>query len=122
MSASGPCWGLEAYREVTMLEVKEVLLLWLSGAANKRIAAQFGLNVKTVRRYGGAARASGVGQEAGAEAPDHGADRSRPQPGLAAPGPVPGRRLGRLCGPARRHERFLHQGVRLSKLRKLLRR
>ena len=57
-----PCWGREgcmAYREVTMLEVKEVLRLWLGGAAHKRIAAQLGLNVKTVRRYVAAGRASG---------------------------------------------------------------
>ena len=40
-----------AYREVTMLEVKEVLRLWLGGAPKKRISAQLGLNVKTVRRY-----------------------------------------------------------------------
>ena len=39
-----------AYREVTMLEVKEVLRLWLSGIHKKRIAAQLGLNIKTVRR------------------------------------------------------------------------
>ena len=40
-----------AYREVTMLEVKEVLRLWVSGVRMKRIAAQLGLNIKTVRRY-----------------------------------------------------------------------
>jgi len=39
------------YREVTMLELKEVLRLWLSGMGKKRIAAQLGLDVKTVRRY-----------------------------------------------------------------------
>ncbi|MGH7899585.1 MAG: hypothetical protein ACREQQ_16650 [Candidatus Binatia bacterium] len=39
------------YREVTMIEVKEVLRLWLGGVAKKRIAAELGLDVKTVRRY-----------------------------------------------------------------------
>jgi transposase len=57
-----------AYREVTMLEVKEVLRLWLGGAPKKRIAAQLGLNVKTVRRYLGAARAGGLARESGLEA------------------------------------------------------
>jgi hypothetical protein len=37
-----------AYREVTMLEVKEVLRLWLESVSKKRIAAQLGLNVKAV--------------------------------------------------------------------------
>ena len=40
-----------SYREVTMLEIKEVLRLWRAGAAKKRIAAQLGLDIKTVRRY-----------------------------------------------------------------------
>src|SRR3972149_5626867 len=49
-----------AYREVTMLEVKEVLRLWLTGVRKKRIAAQLGLNVKTVRRDLRAAPAHGL--------------------------------------------------------------
>jgi transposase len=49
-----------AYREVTMLEVKEVLRLWRSGAGKKRIAAELGLDVKTVRRYVRAAVACGL--------------------------------------------------------------
>src|SRR3990172_4562039 len=39
------------YREVTMEEVKEAVLLWLARLGKKRIAAQLGLDVKTVRRY-----------------------------------------------------------------------
>ena len=39
-----------------MIEVKEVLRLWLAGAEKKRIAAQLGLDLKTVRRYVAAAR------------------------------------------------------------------
>jgi transposase len=49
-----------AYREVTMLEVKEVLRLWLGGAGKKPIAAQLGLDVKTVRRYLRAAEECGL--------------------------------------------------------------
>ena len=40
-----------AYREVAMVDVKEVLRLWMGGAARNRIAAQLGLDPKTVRRY-----------------------------------------------------------------------
>ncbi len=39
-----------AYREVTMVEIKEVLRLWRAGTPKKRIAAQLTLDVKTVRR------------------------------------------------------------------------
>ena len=46
-----------AFREVTMLEIKEILRLWLAGVPKKRIAQQLGFDVKTVRRYLAAARA-----------------------------------------------------------------
>ncbi|MBI3458327.1 MAG: transposase [Candidatus Rokubacteria bacterium] len=111
-----------AYREVTMLEVKEVLRLWLGGAANKRIAAQLGLNVKTVRRYVAAARASGVVRASGLEALDDGliaAVVSRVQPHLGRPR---GDGWGDCTAQRAVIERFLRQGVRLSKVRKLLRR
>jgi transposase len=49
-----------AYREVTVLELKEVLRLWLAGAGKKPIAAQLGLDVKTVRRYLRAAEECGL--------------------------------------------------------------
>ena len=48
-----------AYREVSMLEVKEVLRLWSAGIGKKPIAAQLGLDVKTVRRYVRAAEDGG---------------------------------------------------------------
>ena len=40
-----------AYREVGMIEIKEVLRLWLAGRGKKPIARQLGLDPKTVRRY-----------------------------------------------------------------------
>jgi transposase len=40
-----------AYREVTMIEIKEVLRLWLAGVPKKRIATRLRLDPKTVRRY-----------------------------------------------------------------------
>ena len=49
-----------AYREVTVLEVKEVLRLWLSGVPKKRIARQLGFDAKTVRRYLAVAQAHGL--------------------------------------------------------------
>jgi hypothetical protein len=49
-----------AYREVTMVEIKEVLRLWRAGTPKKRIAAQLALDVKTVRRYIGAAETVGL--------------------------------------------------------------
>lgn len=55
-----------AYREVTMVEIKEVLRLWRAGTKKKRIASQLTLDVKTVRRYVGAAE--GCGLAPGAEA------------------------------------------------------
>jgi hypothetical protein len=48
-----------AYREVTMVEIKEVLRLWMGGAKKKRIAAQLTIDVKTVRRYIQAAQDAG---------------------------------------------------------------
>jgi hypothetical protein len=48
-----------SYREVTMIELKEVLHLWVAGTAKKRIAAVLGLDPKTVRRYVEVAPAGG---------------------------------------------------------------
>lgn len=39
------------YREVTMLETKELLRLWLAGTGIKAMAARLGMDPKTVRRY-----------------------------------------------------------------------
>ena len=54
------------YREVTMVEVKEVLRLWRAGLPKKRIAAQLGLAPRTVRRLIAAATAAAVRGDAGA--------------------------------------------------------
>ena len=53
------------YREVTMVEVKEVLRLWRAGLPRKRLAAQLGLDPKTVRRYLGAAATAGLRADGG---------------------------------------------------------
>ena len=53
------------YREVTMVELREVLRLWREGVPKKRLAAQLGLDPKTVRRYLAAAAATGLPADAG---------------------------------------------------------
>ena len=57
-----------AYREVTRVVTKEVLRQWLAGGGHKRIAARVGVDVKTVRRYIGVARALGLERGHGEEA------------------------------------------------------
>lgn len=54
-----------AFREVTMLEIKEVLLLWLAGRKTKPIAASVGVDAKTVRRYIRAAEEQGLARGGG---------------------------------------------------------
>src|SRR5262249_15401951 len=109
-----------AYREVTMLEVKEVLRLWLAGGRKKRIAAQLDLNIKTVRGYLRAAQQQGLTLAAGTEALDDGllaAVVGRVRPGTGRP-----HGDGWATCAAQRDviARFLRAGVRLSKIRKLL--
>jgi len=57
-----------AFREVTMLEVTEVVRMWLSRLSKKQIARQLGLDVKTVRRYVKAAAECGLEQVQGPSA------------------------------------------------------
>lgn len=56
-----------AFREVTMLEIKEVLWRWLVGGAKKAIARQLGVARNTVRRYIEAAEAEGLSAGQGVE-------------------------------------------------------
>jgi transposase len=49
-----------AFREVTMLEIKEVLLLWLAGVGKKAIARKVEIDRNTIRRYLRAAEKSGL--------------------------------------------------------------
>ena len=78
-----------AYREITMIEVKEVLRQWLTGVGKKRIAARVGLEPKTVRRYARAGEGCGLAAGQG-------------EAGLTDE--VPNAILATLCGaPARQH-------------------
>jgi transposase len=51
------------YREVSVIEVREVLRAWLSGAGLRTVAAQAGVDRKTARRYVAAAVAAGLDRE-----------------------------------------------------------
>lgn len=109
------------FREVTMVEVKEVLRLWLAGEKKKRIAAQLGLDPKTVRSYIRHAEARGLSPAPRAVLTDEVVEEV-----VAELRAVPERPRGesyRQCAAQRDFIREkLEQRVRLSKVRKLLRR
>ena len=106
------------YREVTMIELKEVLRLWGEGLPKKRLAAQLGLDPKTVRRYLATAEATGLRADAGAVTDEQLRDV------LLALHPGGGRPRGdgwTRCGEHRAAiQRWLTDGLRLTKIRKLL--
>jgi hypothetical protein len=54
-----------AFREVGVIEIREVLRAWLSGAGLRRVAEQAGVDRKTARRYVEAAVAAGLDREGG---------------------------------------------------------
>jgi transposase len=111
-----------AFREVTMLEVKEILRLWLLGVPRKRIAQQLGFDVKTVRRYLKAARGQGVEATQGLAA----LTDELVAAVLATVQPRTGRPRGVDWARCAAQRDFLaaqlDHGVRLTKIRKLLRR
>ena len=111
-----------AFREVTMLEVKEILRLWLLGVPRKRIAQQLGFDVKTVRRYLKAARGQGVEATQGLAA----LTDELVAAVLATVQPRTGRPRGVDWARCAAQRDFLaaqlDHGVRLTKISKLLRR
>jgi predicted DNA-binding transcriptional regulator YafY len=54
-----------AYREVSVIEIREVLRLWLGGQSLREVTRLAGVDRKTVRRYVQAAQAAGVAREGG---------------------------------------------------------
>lgn len=54
-----------AYREVDVIEVREVLRAWLAGKGQRKVAEQAGVDRKTVRRYVGAAVKAGLDRDGG---------------------------------------------------------
>jgi hypothetical protein len=105
------------YREVTMIEVREVLRLRGEGLPKKRIAAQLGLDPKTVRRYLDAAVTADVRVTATVS-------DEEVRHVLLALHPGGGRPRGdgwARCQEQRAAiERWLGDGLRLTKIRKLL--
>src|SRR5256885_142472 len=104
-----------AYREVTMLEVKEVLRLWLDGVPKARIAAQLRIDRKTVRRYVAAAVARGLVPGAGQAPLDDDALAAVLVSLRAPPERARGEAWARCEEQRATVERLLAQGVRLSK-------
>lgn len=109
-----------AFREVTMLEIKEVLRRWLGGEAKKRIARQLGVGRNTVRHYIEVAEEHGLSAEAGVEALTDG----RLAAILAAIKTVPERVHGEAWASCEAQRAFIAEKLkarlRLSKVRKLL--
>ena len=108
------------YREVTRVEIKEVLRQWVGGAGSKRIGARLGLDVKTVRRYVRAAQALGLTRASGETALGDEWLTAL----LASLRTQAGRPRGDAWERCQAHrdriKQLLAQGLRLSKLRKLL--
>lgn len=109
-----------AYREVTMVEVKEVLRQWLGGEPKKRVAARLSLSPRTVRRYCELAERHGARVQDG---PSSLTDE-RLSAVMSELTTMPGRPHGAswaLCATHRETiARDVQNGVRLSKVRKLL--
>jgi hypothetical protein len=53
------------FREVSVIEIREVLRSWLAGAGLRTVAAQAGVGRKTARRYVEAAVAAGLARDGG---------------------------------------------------------
>jgi transposase len=106
------------YREVTMIELREVLRLRAESLPKKRIAAQLGLDPKTVRRYLAAAEVAGVRTTGEPISEEHVRDV------LLALHPASGRPRGdswaRCVEQRATIQRWLTDGLRLTKIRKLL--
>ncbi len=106
------------YREVRMIEITEVLRLWRAGVPKKRIAARLGLDPKTVRRYVSVAESTGlrVGGDVVSE--------TQLRDVLLALHPSGGRPRGDDWDRCRAQQAviqgWLKDGLRLTKIRKLL--
>ena len=54
-----------SFREVSVVEVREVLRAWMAGVGLRTVAARAGVDRKTARRYVEAAEAVGVVRDGG---------------------------------------------------------
>lgn len=109
------------FREVSMIELKEVLRQWLAGVPKKRIATRLGADPKTVRRYVKAGLSVGlaIGQSADALT-----DELLAKVKLKVHGGEHDREHGDAWCRCEEQKEFiekgLQNGVRLSKIRRLL--
>lgn len=106
-----------AYREVAMVEIREVLRLWLKSGLVKPVARQVGVDAKTARAWVGAAKAAGLrpGEPAGEEVLE------AVVAGLGHAGGRPHGETRALCERKRPEiGRLLGKGVVLTKVRSLL--
>ena len=109
-----------AYREVTMIEIKEVLRLWLRKRPKKAIARTLGLARNTVRGYIKAAEQCGVRQKDGEAA----LTEERVGEVLLQLKQRTPRERGESWDLCEKHREFIQKklkaGLRLTKTRKLL--
>jgi transposase len=109
-----------AFREVTMLEIKEAVRQWLGGRGVKTVARAMGIDPKTARRYIRAAEDVGIVQTEGIEA----LDDERFLALLTALKTPPARSASearKQCEDRREFiEEKLRHGVRLTKVHRLL--
>lgn len=54
-----------AFREVAVIEIREVLRAWLAGGGLRRVAEQAGVDRKSARRYVQAAVDAGLARDGG---------------------------------------------------------
>jgi hypothetical protein len=109
-----------AYREVTMIEVKEVLRQWLSGHSRKAMARWIALDRNTIRRYIQVAESCGIHVEGGVDA----LTDEKLSEVLAVLGTGPGRPHGEGWAICEKHRekisKLIEDRLRLTKIRKLL--
>jgi transposase len=110
------------FREVPMVETREIVRLWLAGLPKKRIAARLGVDPKTVRHYVGAAERAGLRAGQGEAALTEDVLCTV----LAALHSHARRERGPSWDVCTEHREFIRKhldgGVRLTKVRRLLRR
>lgn len=109
-----------AYREVTMVEIKEALRQWLLGAGKKRIAERLGFDPKTVQGYLRCALKHGISREVGLDA----LTDERVAAVAAEVRRLPGRPHGEAWSLCEQHRDFIEgrlaQHVRLTKVHREL--
>jgi transposase len=106
-----------AYRELTMIDVREVLRRWQSQQSIKSIARGTRVDRKTVRRYVAAAKALGI--EATMELSD-GVVHDVAQYVQARPQPSPSEAHQALLSQRQRLTKWLDEGLHLSRVHALL--